>query len=67
MTQSRQFAEIRDFTPNTGTFLKIRHHLHANPELSFEEEKTAAFVAEKLESWGFDVTRNVGITALLAD
>ncbi|MFB8344451.1 M20 aminoacylase family protein [Brucella cytisi] len=60
MTQTRQFAEIRDFTPSTGTFLEIRHHLHANPELSFEEEKTAAFVAEKLESWGFEVTRNVG-------
>ena len=25
-----------------------RRHLHANPELAFEEHETAAFVAERL-------------------
>jgi amidohydrolase len=37
-----------------------RRHLHCNPELSFHEEKTAAFVAEKLASWGIEVRRAVG-------
>jgi amidohydrolase len=35
-------------------------HLHANPELSFQEENTAARIATELESAGFTVTRNVG-------
>lgn len=60
MTQSDNFARIADLEPNQVALEEIRHHLHANPELSFEEEKTAAFVAEKLEDWGYEVTRNVG-------
>ena len=31
-----------------------RRHLHAHPELGFAESRTAAFVAEKLESFGID-------------
>jgi hippurate hydrolase len=31
-----------------------RRHLHQNPELGFEEHETAAFVAEKLKSFGVD-------------
>ena len=32
-----------------------RRHLHQNPELGFEEHETAAFVADKLKSFGCDV------------
>ncbi|UQW97866.1 M20 family metallopeptidase [Rummeliibacillus sp. G93] len=32
--------------------IKWRRHLHENPELSFEEEKTAKFVYDTLESFG---------------
>jgi amidohydrolase len=31
-----------------------RRHLHQNPELGFEEHGTAAFVADKLQSFGVD-------------
>jgi amidohydrolase len=31
-----------------------RRHLHQNPELGFEEHETAAFVADKLKSFGVD-------------
>jgi amidohydrolase len=34
--------------------------LHASPELSYAEEKTAAFVAKELRALGFDVTERVG-------
>jgi amidohydrolase len=37
-----------------------RRHLHRHPELSYQESNTAAFVAEKLESWGFEVERQAG-------
>lgn len=35
-----------------GEIISIRHHIHANPELSFEEKKTSAFVASKLDEIG---------------
>jgi hippurate hydrolase len=54
------FASLADFEASKASLKEIRQHLHANPELSFEEEKTAAFVAEKLEAWGYEVTRGIG-------
>ncbi|WP_159995704.1 M20 aminoacylase family protein [Roseomonas sp. 18066] len=42
-----------------------RRHLHANPELSFQEFKTSDFVAEKLASWGIEVTRGIAGTGLV--
>jgi len=32
----------------------IRHHLHQNPELSFHERETAAYISQLLTSWGID-------------
>lgn len=37
-----------------------RRHLHRNPELSYKEQETAVFVAEKLESFGIEVRRGIG-------
>ena len=44
-----------------------RQHLHANPELSYYEFETAAFVKEKLTQWGIEFTScaNTGVVALL--
>jgi hippurate hydrolase len=39
---------------------QLYKHLHANPELSFHEEKTADRISEELEKIGFTVTRNIG-------
>lgn len=36
--------------------IETRRHIHAHPELSYQEEKTAALVAERLESFGIEVT-----------
>ncbi len=41
-------------------------HLHANPELSFQELKTATFVARHLEKAGWEVTQGVGRTGVVA-
>lgn len=41
-----------------------RRHLHAHPELAFEEHETAAFVAERLRSLGIEVTTGVGGTGV---
>lgn len=35
-------------------------HLHANPELSHVEQKTAAYIAKELRAHGYNVTENLG-------
>jgi amidohydrolase len=45
----------------------IRHHLHANPELSFEEYETSKFIQAKLSAMNipYEIKANTGIVALL--
>lgn len=38
----------------------IRRHLHAHPELSFEEKETAAYISNKLDELGIEHTTNIG-------
>jgi amidohydrolase len=47
--------------------IKIRRHLHAHPELSFQEHQTAAFVCDELDALGIPYQRMVdtGIVALI--
>ena len=42
-----------------------RHHLHAHPETAFEEIATAAFVADKLRSFGLDVHTGLAQTGVV--
>jgi len=46
-------------------FVAIRHRLHSEPELAYEEKKTSALVAELLESWGYEVTTGIGGTGVV--
>jgi amidohydrolase len=48
--------------------IKDRRHLHQNPELSFHEYKTSAFVAEALDRLGIPYQKmaDTGIVALLS-
>lgn len=46
--------------------IAVRRHLHKNPELSGEEEKTAEFVAKQCRALGCDVRENIGGHGLLA-
>lgn len=39
--------------------LQIRRHIHAHPELSFEEEQTAAYIADHLRSWNISFEKDV--------
>lgn len=39
--------------------------LHANPELSFAEHRTAGIIADRLEALGYEVTRGVGRTGVV--
>ena len=48
-------------------FIAIRQHLHANPELSYQEFKTSEFVQNKLAEMGipFTVLATTGIMAII--
>ena len=43
----------------------MRRHIHANPELSFEEHETAAYIAERLRSFGLSPQEGVAGTGLV--
>ncbi len=49
-----------------STVIEWRHHLHQYPELSNREFKTAAFIAEKLESFGLEVQTGIAHTGVVA-
>lgn len=48
-------------------FTRVRHHLHANPELSYEEHETSAFIQEKLKAWQipFEIKASTGVVGLI--
>ena len=50
-----------------NSFVEIRHHLHAHPELSYQEFETSAFVQSKLTEFGipFRVLATTGIEGLI--
>jgi len=45
--------------------VRWRHHLHAHPETAFEERATAAFVAERLASFGLEVHTGLAGTGVV--
>ncbi|MEN9884537.1 MAG: hypothetical protein RLZZ420_1754 [Bacteroidota bacterium] len=49
------------------TYRLIRHHLHANPELSYKEFNTSAFVCSELDKLGIPYQRmaETGVIAML--
>ena len=65
MTDATRLTEITDLEPAAAALRDIRHHIHHHPELAYEEVATAALVAEKLEAWGWQVTRGVGKTGVV--
>lgn len=53
---------------NADAIIQIRRHLHAHPELSFEEYETSKFVAATLDKWNIpyqDGFVKTGIVALI--
>lgn len=47
--------------------IAIRHHLHAHPELSYQEFETSKYVQEKLSSFGipFEIKATTGVVGLI--
>ena len=47
-------------------FVAMRQDLHRHPELGLQEFRTSALLADQLESWGYQVTRGLATTGLVA-
>lgn len=71
--ETRGFQELKRTHPEWHSSIfslfeeitAIRRDLHAHPELSFQETRTASIVADLLEGWGYKVKRNVGKTGVV--
>ena len=50
---------------NHSSLIRLRRELHAHPELAFEEHRTAAIVAERLEALGIETHRGIGRTGVV--
>ena len=48
-----------------NTIIATRRDIHKHPELSFKEFRTSKLVADKLESYGIKVERNIGKTGVV--
>lgn len=48
-------------------FIAVRHHIHANPELSYKEFETSKFIQQKLQGWNipFEVMATTGVVGLI--
>jgi hippurate hydrolase len=57
---------LEELEASRDELVALRHTLHQNPEIGFQEFNTARLVAEKLALWGFKVTERVGGTGVVA-
>ena len=63
--QTQQLQELlRAALPE---LIELRRHLHQHPELSGQEQQTAALVAGELRRWGWQVREGVGRTGVVAE
>ena len=56
-------TEIRNLQPQ---IVEWRRKLHQKPELGFQEQITAKFIASKLEAWGIEHQTNIAKTGIVA-
>lgn len=59
-------AQLQAKALSNEELLTHYHHLHRNPELSLQEEQTAAYLAEQLSQMGYQVTTGIGGHGLVA-
>jgi amidohydrolase len=51
----------------SSEFIEMRHHLHAHPELSYQEFETSKFIQGKLQGFGipFEIKATTGVIGLI--
>lgn len=57
---------IADIVRHAQEFTAIRRDIHAHPEIGYQEQRTAALVADRLRAWGVDaVATGIGGTGVV--
>jgi hippurate hydrolase len=56
---------LDELSLKVDAFIDLRRDIHRHPELAFDEHRTSALVAEKLQSWGYAVKRGLGGTGVV--
>jgi len=56
---------ISELVASAPAYGELRRHIHAHPELGFEEVQTAGLVAERLEAMGIEVHTGLGTTGVV--
>jgi amidohydrolase len=56
---------IDDILADAAHIAAVRRDIHAHPELSFQENRTAEVVAQQLTQWGIEVHRGIGTTGVV--
>jgi hypothetical protein len=59
-------AVLPEIAESLAEMLALRHRIHAQPELAYEEIATGDLVTEQLEAWGYGVHRGLGRTGVVA-
>ena len=56
---------LEELHAQADAFIVLRRDIHRHPELAFDEHRTSALVADKLQSWGYAVERGLGGTGVV--
>ena len=58
--------KIKQLTESTfDEIVEIRRYIHKNPELSFKEHKTSAYIKSVLSGWGISFTEDIADTGIV--
>jgi len=59
-------AKIKELSESIfDEVVSIRRHLHKNPELSFKEHKTSAYIKSVLIAWNIPFTEDIAVTGIV--
>jgi len=64
ITKEKIASLVRNIFPD---LVEIRRHLHANPELSFKEYNTSAYICSVLDKWGVPYKSGIAGTGIVAN
>lgn len=58
-------ATLTALQAGADAFTRLRRDIHQHPEIGFQEFRTSDLVAERLQRWGYTVTRGLGGTGVV--
>ncbi|MGF6257350.1 M20 aminoacylase family protein [Ensifer sp. LBL] len=67
LTDTQRSATVeRGLATFLDEIVSVRRDLHQHPELAFQEKRTSGLIADLLVSWGYEVSRGIAGTGIVA-